>query len=146
LTPNRKSVSKASNVAVVIKGMKSRDEEQTAEKQWACGGTNPKKALNSRRSWLTRLRTSSNQAIIGSGEVRHMKVKIKITSNNGEEVIFRDMDNGDTGNIKRLDSAATRDEFLSDLAVGTVLEVDRETTHSKRVFRLIVHSVVVAGM
>ena len=33
---------KASDVAVVIKGMKSRDEEQTAEKQWACGGTNPK--------------------------------------------------------------------------------------------------------
>jgi hypothetical protein len=33
---------KASNVAVVIKGMKSRDEEQTAEKRWACGGTNPK--------------------------------------------------------------------------------------------------------
>ena len=32
----------ARNVAVVIKGMKSRDEEQTAEKQWACGGTNPK--------------------------------------------------------------------------------------------------------
>jgi hypothetical protein len=29
-------------VAVVIKGMKSRDEEQTAEKRWACGGTNPK--------------------------------------------------------------------------------------------------------
>jgi hypothetical protein len=33
---------KASNVAVVIKGMSSRDEEQIAEKQWACGGTNPK--------------------------------------------------------------------------------------------------------
>ena len=32
----------ASNVAVVIKGMKSLDEEQRAEKQWACGGTNPK--------------------------------------------------------------------------------------------------------
>lgn len=64
-----------------------------------------------------------------------MKVKIKITSNNGEEAIFRDMDSGDTGNIKRLDSAATRDEFLSDLAVGTALEVDRETTHSQRVFR-----------
>jgi len=28
-------------VAVVTKGMNSRDEEQTAEKQWACGGTNP---------------------------------------------------------------------------------------------------------
>jgi hypothetical protein len=64
-----------------------------------------------------------------------VKVKIKITSNNGEKAIFTDMDSGDTGNIKRLDSAATRDEFLSDLAVGTVLEVDRETTHSKRVFR-----------
>ncbi|MGA7852818.1 MAG: hypothetical protein WCA15_05785 [Candidatus Acidiferrales bacterium] len=64
-----------------------------------------------------------------------MKVKIKITSNSGEEAIFKDMDSGNTGSIKRIDSAATRDEFLSDLSVGMVLEVDRETTHSKRVFR-----------
>jgi hypothetical protein len=64
-----------------------------------------------------------------------MKVKIKITSNSGDEATFRDMESGNTGSIKRLDSAATRDEFLSDLSVGTVLEVDRETTHSKRVFR-----------
>jgi hypothetical protein len=33
---------KASDVAVVIKGMKSLEEEQTAEKQSACGGINPK--------------------------------------------------------------------------------------------------------
>jgi hypothetical protein len=33
---------KVTNVAVVIKGMKTLQEEQTAEKQWACGGTNPK--------------------------------------------------------------------------------------------------------
>ena len=33
---------KAADVAVVIRGMKSLDEEQAAEKQWACGGTNPK--------------------------------------------------------------------------------------------------------
>lgn len=33
---------KVSNVAVVIKGMKSLDEEQKAERRWACGGTNPK--------------------------------------------------------------------------------------------------------
>lgn len=32
---------KASDVAVVIKGMKRLDEEQKAEKQWACGGTIP---------------------------------------------------------------------------------------------------------
>jgi hypothetical protein len=31
-----------SNVAVVLKGMKSLAEEKEAEKQWACGGTNPK--------------------------------------------------------------------------------------------------------
>lgn len=64
-----------------------------------------------------------------------MKVNIKITSNNGQVAIFSDMNSGDTGNIKRSDSAATRDEFLTDLAVGSVLEVERETTHSKRVFR-----------
>jgi hypothetical protein len=64
-----------------------------------------------------------------------MKVKIKITSNNGEEAIFRDIDSRNTGTIKRIDSAATRDEFLCDLAVGTVLEADRETTRSTRVFR-----------
>jgi hypothetical protein len=64
-----------------------------------------------------------------------MKVKIAVTSNDGEEAIFTDLNSGDAGNIKRADSAATRDEFLSDLAVGAVLEVDRETTHSKRVFR-----------
>jgi hypothetical protein len=34
--------SKASNVAVVIKGMKSLSEEQAAETKWACGGTKPK--------------------------------------------------------------------------------------------------------
>jgi hypothetical protein len=33
---------KVSNVAVVIKGMKSLDEERKAEQQWACGGANPK--------------------------------------------------------------------------------------------------------
>jgi len=33
---------KAKDVAVVIKGMKPLAEEQKAEKQWACGGTNPK--------------------------------------------------------------------------------------------------------
>jgi hypothetical protein len=33
---------KISNVAVLIKGMKGPEEERKAEKQWACGGTNPK--------------------------------------------------------------------------------------------------------
>ena len=33
---------KVSNVAVVIRGMKTLEEEQRAEKKWACGGTNPK--------------------------------------------------------------------------------------------------------
>jgi hypothetical protein len=33
---------KISNVAVVIKGMKALAEEERAEKQWACGGSNPK--------------------------------------------------------------------------------------------------------
>jgi hypothetical protein len=33
---------KASNVSVLIKGMKGPDEEEAAEKRWACGGTNPK--------------------------------------------------------------------------------------------------------
>jgi len=33
---------KISNVSVILKGMKSAAEEQTAEKRWACGGTNPK--------------------------------------------------------------------------------------------------------
>lgn len=64
-----------------------------------------------------------------------MKVSIKITSNNGEVAFFRDMESGSTGNIRRTDSAATRNEFLSDLAVGTVLQVDREASHSERVFR-----------
>jgi len=32
----------ASDVAVVIKGMKSLSEEKSAEEQWACGGKNPK--------------------------------------------------------------------------------------------------------
>jgi hypothetical protein len=31
-----------SDVAVILKGMKSPAEEQKAEKQWGCGGTNPK--------------------------------------------------------------------------------------------------------
>jgi hypothetical protein len=34
--------SKASDVRVVVKEMKARDKEQAAEKQWACGGTNPR--------------------------------------------------------------------------------------------------------
>jgi len=33
---------KITDVKVVQKGMKSRTEEEKAEKQWACGGTNPK--------------------------------------------------------------------------------------------------------
>jgi hypothetical protein len=33
---------KATDVAVIINGMKSPEVEQKAEKQWACGGTNPK--------------------------------------------------------------------------------------------------------
>jgi hypothetical protein len=33
---------KIREVSVVLKGMKSAAEEQTAEKRWACGGTNPK--------------------------------------------------------------------------------------------------------
>jgi hypothetical protein len=33
---------KISNVAVIIKGMKTLAEEKAAEKRWACGGTNPK--------------------------------------------------------------------------------------------------------
>jgi hypothetical protein len=33
---------KVSNVAVVLKGLKGPDETTKAEKQWACGGTNPK--------------------------------------------------------------------------------------------------------
>ncbi|HKV60592.1 MAG TPA: hypothetical protein VJO16_01655 [Candidatus Acidoferrum sp.] len=31
-----------SDVAVIVKGMKSPAEEKQGEKQWACGGTNPK--------------------------------------------------------------------------------------------------------
>jgi mannose/fructose-specific phosphotransferase system component IIA len=64
-----------------------------------------------------------------------MKVSIKITSNDGEVAFFTDMDSGTTGNIERVNSAATRDEFLTDLAVGTVLEVNRETADSERDFR-----------
>lgn len=37
ITPN-----KITDVKVVQKGMKSRTEEERTEKQWACGGTNPK--------------------------------------------------------------------------------------------------------
>ena len=33
---------RVSNIAVLIKGMKSPDEEKKAEQQWACGGANPK--------------------------------------------------------------------------------------------------------
>lgn len=33
---------KISNVVVLLKGMKSLEEEQRVEKRWACGGTNPK--------------------------------------------------------------------------------------------------------
>ncbi len=33
---------KISDVAVVLKGMKGREEEQKAERQWACGGNHPK--------------------------------------------------------------------------------------------------------
>jgi len=33
---------RVSNVSVVIKGMKSLDKEERAEKKWACGGSNPK--------------------------------------------------------------------------------------------------------
>lgn len=33
---------KVSNVVVVIRGMKPLEEEEKAEKRWACGGTNPK--------------------------------------------------------------------------------------------------------
>jgi hypothetical protein len=31
-----------SDVSVILKGMKSPEEEKEAEKHWACGGTNPK--------------------------------------------------------------------------------------------------------
>ena len=33
---------KISSVVVLLKGIKSREEEQRVEKRWACGGTNPK--------------------------------------------------------------------------------------------------------
>jgi len=33
---------KVSRIKVVLKGMKGSEEEERAEKRWACGGTNPK--------------------------------------------------------------------------------------------------------
>jgi len=40
--PYKFVVHKITDVAVVSKGMKPLTEEEKAEKQWACGGTNPK--------------------------------------------------------------------------------------------------------
>jgi hypothetical protein len=39
---NRFVAQRVSDVAVVSKGMKSPADEQSAERQWACGGKNPK--------------------------------------------------------------------------------------------------------